>query len=51
MKVKELKELLSRYEDDFEFYIRNANGALDNNIRIVKIYGNNKDSYLLDSKY
>jgi hypothetical protein len=51
MRVGELKELLSEYEDDFEFYIRNANGALDNNIKVVKIYSNNKDSYLLDSKY
>ena len=51
MKVKELKELLSGYEDNFEIYIRNANGALDNNIKIAKIYSNNKYSYLLDRKY
>lgn len=52
MKIRELKNLLNNYEDDFDIFIRNGNGALEtNDLRIVKIYGNKTNAYLIDSKY
>lgn len=53
MKIKELKELLSNYDEDCEIYIRNGNGALEtNNLKIVQIlYTNEQKSYLIDTTY
>lgn len=51
MKVKELKELLNNCDDDFNIFVRNCNGALEcDNIRIIQIYGNNKNSYLIGAE-
>jgi len=51
MKVKELKELLNNCDDDFNIFVRNGNGALEtNNIRVFRIYGNNKNSYLIGAE-
>lgn len=38
MKVKELKELLSNYNDDQDICVRNSNGAVVNDIKINDFY-------------
>lgn len=49
MKVKELKELLNDYNEDFNIYVRNSNGALETNtIRIVHNVLKDKNSYYIE---
>ena len=48
MKVKELKELLSNYNDDQDICVRNSNGAIVNKVKISEFYYLNEKTLILE---
>lgn len=49
MKIRELKELLNKCNDDFEIYMTNEKGELvTENIKVKQIFGSKRNSYIIE---